>query len=108
MINMKTNIFRVKDKNDKKIVIEEEKLKYPFLLFFKKNKKTIIMTLLMLILCLLLVSVGLVFSLFRGTNDYEITYITGSEQIGTNTNPDIDDEDVEEDITEDSSTDENK
>ena len=91
---MKTNIFSVKEKNNKKIVIEEDNIKNPLLLFFKRNKKTIVMFMLMLVLCLLLVSIGIGFSLFRGTNDYEITYITGSEDIGANNNPDIDDEDI--------------
>ena len=95
---MKTNIFSVKEKNNKKIVIEEDNIKNPLLLFFKRNKKTIVMFILMLVLCLLLVSIGIGFSLFRGTNDYEITYITGSEDIGANNNPDIDDEDIEEEL----------
>ena len=95
---MKTNIFKVKEKQKKKIIIEEEHLKNPLLLFFKRNRKTIIMTILMLLLCLLLVSGGIAFSLFRGTNDYEVTYITGSEDIGADVNPEIDDEKVEEEL----------
>lgn len=95
---MKTNIFKVKEKKEKKIVIEEEQLKNPWLLFFKRHRKFIIMLILMLLLCLLLISGGIAFSLFRGTNDYEITYITGSEEIDANNNPEIDDGDIEEEL----------
>lgn len=99
----KTNIFKVKEKENKRILIEEERLNkipflYPFILFFKKNKKFVVMSLVMIALSLILISVGIAFSLFRGTNDYEITYITGSEEIGANTDPEIDDEDIEEEL----------
>ena len=92
------NSFKVKEKKRKQVVLEEDVIKNPFLLFLKKNRKSIIMSLMMILICLLLVSVGLAFSLFRGSNDYDITYITGSEQIGTNNDPTIDDEKVEEEL----------
>ena len=41
-----------------------------------------------------MISVGIAFSLFRGSNDYDITYITGSEQIDSNNDPDINDDDI--------------
>ena len=103
MIIMKTNIFNVKDKKDKSIVIEEEKVYkvpflYPLILFFSRNKKLTFLTLFILSGSLMLVSVGIAFSILGGSNDYEITYINGSEQIGTITDPEIDDEDIEEEL----------
>lgn len=95
---MKTNIFKVKEKKEKRIIIEEETLKNPLLLFFKRNRKTILRSLFWILICLILVSIGFAFSLFRGSNDYDITYITGSEEIGTNNNPEIDDEEIEEEL----------
>ena len=54
MIIMKTNIFNVKDKKDKSIVIEEEKIYkvpflYPLILFFRRNKKLAFLTLFILL-----------------------------------------------------------
>lgn len=100
---MKTNIFNVKEKKDKKIVIEEEKLfKIPFLfpliLFFTKNKKLAFLTLFILSGSLVMVSVGIAFSLFVDTNNYEISYVTGGEEIGAVTDPEIDDEDIKEEL----------
>lgn len=95
---MKTNLFKVKKKYDKQVILEEDVLKNPILLFLKKNKKNVFWFILMLLFCLILVSVGLAFSSFRGSNDYDITYITGGEQIESNNDPDIDDEDVEEEL----------
>jgi len=95
---MKTNMFKVKTKKKRQVVLEEDAIKNPFLLFLKKNRKSIIMALVMILICLILVSIGLAFSLFRGSNDYDITYITGSEQIGSNNDPNIDDEDIEEEL----------
>ena len=94
---MKTNMFRVKEKTDKRLVIEEDVLKNPLLLLLKRNRKPIIRGLLMLLFCLILVSVGIGFSLFRGSNDYDITYITGSDKIETN-DPDIDEDDIEDEL----------
>lgn len=100
MINMKTNIFNVKEKNEqkKKIIIEEERTKNPFLLFLKRHKNFILLTIIMLLLCLLLVSVGIALSLFQGSNDYDISYIEGSEQINSNNDPNIKDDDVKNEL----------
>ena len=98
MINMKTNLFKVKEKKEKKIIIEEERTKNPFLLIFKKHKNSILMTGILLLFCLILISTGVAFSLFRGSNDYDISYIDGSETIDSNNNPEIDDEDVKDEL----------
>ena len=39
-MNMKTNIFKVRDRDEKKrkIIIEEDRTKNPFLIFVKKYK----------------------------------------------------------------------
>ena len=95
---MKTNNFRVREKRDKRVILEEEKTKSSLFLLLMNNRKSIFIGILLLILCLLLVSIGIAFSLFRGSNDYDITYITGSEQIETNKDPNIDDEDVEDEL----------
>lgn len=95
---MKTNIFRVKEKNEKKIIIEEEKNKNAFLLFLKRHKKFILLSLIMLSACLLLVSIGIVFSLFQGSNDYDISYVEGSETINSNNDPNIDKDDIKEEL----------
>ena len=95
---MKTNLFKVKERKEKRIIIEEERLKNPFLLFLKRHKAFILTSGIMLAICLLLVSTGLAFSLFRGSNDYDITYIEGDEIIDTNQDPSIDDEDIKEEF----------
>jgi len=93
---MKTNLFKVKEKKERRIIIEEERTKNPFLLFFKRHKNFLLTSGIMLVICLLLISTGLVFSLFRGSNDYDISYIEGDETIDTI--PDVDDEDVEDEL----------
>ena len=95
---MKTNLFKVREKKEKKIIIEEERLKNPFLLFFKRYGKSIIISGIMIAICFLLISTGIAFSLFRGSNDYDITYIEGDEIINSNNNPEIDDEDVKDEL----------
>ena len=95
---MKTNIFRVREKKEKKIVIEEERTKNPLLLFIKRYSGCFTLFLLTLFVVSLLASVGIAFSLFRGSNDYDISYISGSEEITTNNDPDVDDDKVEEDL----------
>lgn len=95
---MKTNLFRVKEKKAKKIIIEEERTKNPFLLFLKRHKNFILISGIMLIFCLILVSTGLAFSLFQGSNDYDISYIEGSETIDSNNDPELDDEDIAEEL----------
>ena len=98
MINMKTNLFKVKEKKEKRIIIEEERLKNPFLLFLRRNASFILLSGIMLAVCLILVSTGIAFSLFRGSNDYDISFIEGSEIIDSNKDPEIDDEDVEDEL----------
>lgn len=98
MINMKINNFKVREKKANKFILEEDQVKNPILLFFKKNRKSIIVGLIMILLCLILVSIGIGFSLFRGSNDYDITYITGSDKIESNNDPEIDDEDIANDL----------
>lgn len=95
---MKTNIFRVREKKEKRIIIEEERTKNPLLLFFKRYKNLLMLFLITLLVSMLLVSVGVAFSLFRGSNDYDISYVSGDEIIDTNNDPDIDDDDVKEEL----------
>ena len=94
---MKTNIFRVKEKKEKRIVIEEERTKNPILLFFKRYGGCLSLIIFTLVVVSLLVSLGVAFSLFRGSNDYDISYVSGSEQIDSN-NDDLKDEDVKEQL----------
>ena len=98
MINMKTNLFKVKEKKQRRIIIEEERLKNPFLLFFKRNINFILTSGIMIAICLILVSTGVAFSLFRGSNDYDISYIEGDETIDSNNNPELDDEDIKDEL----------
>jgi len=97
---MKTNLFKVKEKNEKekKIIIEEERTKNPFLLFLKRHRGFILISIITLVICLLLISGGIAFSLFRGSNDYDITYISGDETIDSNNDPELDDDDVKEEL----------
>ena len=95
---MKTNIFRVREKKEKRIIIEEERTKNPLLLFFKRYKNLLMLFLITLLVSMLLVSVGVAFSLFRGSNDYDISYVNGGEVIDANNNPDIGDDDVKEEL----------
>lgn len=95
---MKTNLFKVREKKEKRIIIEEERLKNPFLLFFKRHKNFIITSGIMIAICLILISTGVAFSLFRGSNDYDISYIEGDETIGSNNNPELDDEDIKDEL----------
>ena len=95
---MKTNLFRVKERKEKRIVIEEERLQNPFLLFFKRHKNFILLSGIMFAICLILISTGVAFSLFRGSNDYDITYIEGSEIIDSNKDPEVDDDKVEDEL----------
>lgn len=95
---MKTNLFRVKEKKEKKIIIEEERTKNPFLLFLKRHKNFILLTIIMLLICLLLISTGIAFSLFRGSNDYDISYVEGNDTINSNNDPTIDDDDIKNEL----------
>ena len=97
---MKTNIFKVKDKNDdkKKIIIEEERTKNPLLLFFKRHKTVFLLIVGTIIVLSLLTSIGFAFSLLRGSNDYDISYVDGSDKINSNNDPSIKDDDVKKDL----------
>ena len=95
---MKTNLFKVREKKEKRIIIEEERLKNPFLLFFKRHKNFILSSGIMIAICLILISTGVAFSLFRGSNDYDISYIEGDETIDSNNNPELDDEDIKDEL----------
>lgn len=92
---MRTNIFNVKENKENKIIIEEEKTKNPFLLFLKKHKNFLLLTFILLGICTLLVSIGLAFSMFQQSSDFDISYLDGStDEITTNNDPNIKDEDV--------------
>lgn len=95
---MKANIFRVKEKKRKKIIIEEERTKNPFLIYLKRHKTFIASSTVMLSTCLLLVAVGLAFSLFEGSSNYDITYVNGGEDIDINNDPEIEDEDIKDEL----------
>lgn len=96
---MRTNIFNIKEKKKNKIVIEEEKTKNPFLLFFKRHKKFILLSLVLLTSCLILVSIGLAFSAFQASTDFDISYLNGSsDEVISNNDPNIKDEDVKEEL----------
>ena len=62
---MKTNLFRVKEKKEEKIVIEEERTENPFLLFLRRHKNFIMTSLILLGISSLLITIGLAFSLFQ-------------------------------------------
>lgn len=96
---MKTNLFRVREKKKKKIIIEEEKYKNPLILFFLRHKSFILMSIGLILICIMLISVGLAFSLFRNTGDFDITYIEGDEIIKPNQDPSINDDDIMEELT---------
>ncbi len=97
---MKTNIFKLRERDEKKkkIIIEEEKTKNPFLLFFIRHKKFFLIAIATVIILSLLLSVGFAFSLLRGSNNYDISYVSGSDKIDSNNNPDIKDDDVKKDL----------
>ena len=95
---MKTNLFKIKEKEERRIIIEEERTQNPFLLFFKKYKNFILTSGIMIALCFILASTGIAFSLFRGSNDYDISYVEGDETISTNKDPTINEEDIENEL----------
>ena len=72
---MKTNNFRVKEKKEKKIIIEEERTENPFILFLKNHKNFIITALILLGISSLLVTVGLAFSLFQTSTEFDISFL---------------------------------
>lgn len=95
---MKTNIFKVKEKKEKRIIIEEEKTKNPFLLFLKRHKNFILTSLILFGICLILISIGLAFSVFQTTSEFDISFLEGDEELITNPDPGIKDEDVAEEL----------
>ena len=96
---MRTNLFSVKKKTDKKILIEEEKTKNPFLLFLKLHWKLISWLLFLLFIVLLLVSVGVAFSLFQNSSDFDISYLNDNkDKVVTDTDVNITDEDVSQEL----------
>lgn len=96
---MKTNLFKVRKKTEDRILIEEEKYKNPFLLFFKRHRKLLLFSIFSLSLCLILASVGIAFSAFRTSKDFDISYLNKTtDKITTDNNPNIKDEDVKEEL----------
>jgi hypothetical protein len=96
---MNINIFNVKEKKENKIIVEEEKTKNPFLLFLKRHKKSLLVFIISLIACLILVTSGVALSIIQGSSDFDISYLDGStDEITTNNNPSIKDEDVSEEL----------
>ncbi len=96
---MRTNLFSVKKKTDKKILIEEEKTKNPFLLFLKMHWKLIAWLLFLLFIALMLVSVGIAFSLFRNSTDFDISYLTDNkDKVITDIDAKITDETITEEL----------
>lgn len=99
MIIMKINVFKVRKKTDDRIIIEEEKTKNPFLLFLKRQRKFILFGLFLLIFCLILVSVGVAFSLFQKSGDFDISFLNDtSDEIISGNDPSITDEDIKEEL----------
>lgn len=72
---MKTNLFSFKKLKRNKIVLEEENIDSPFLLFFKRNKKYI------LLLLILLALISIIISIY-----FAVTNIKESSKIVTNLN----------------------
>lgn len=94
----KKNMFKVIDKKDDKIILQEEENKSRLWLFWLRHKKSITISLSTFLICILLVIIGLSVSLFRGSNDYDITYIVGDEDIDINNDPEIDDDDIKDEL----------
>ena len=96
---MKTNLFRVKEKKEEKIVIEEERTDNPFLLFLKSHKNFIVTSLILLGISSILVSIGLAFSLFQPSTEFDIIFLNDTtEEVVSNTNPELDEDDYKEEI----------
>ena len=96
---MKTNLFRVKEKKEEKIVIEEERTDNPFLLFLKSHKNFIVTSLILLGISSILVSIGLAFSLFQPSTEFDISFLNDTtEEVVSNTNPELDEDDYKEEI----------
>ncbi len=96
---MKTNIFRVKEKEKEKIVIEEERTKNPFLLFLRRNKKFILTALLLLGISSILITTGLAFSLFGQSTEFDISFLNDTtEEVISNVDPNLDEDDIKEEL----------
>lgn len=96
---MRTNLFSVKKKTDKKILIEEEKTKNPFLLFLKSHWKLLSWLLFLLFVSLILVSVGVAFSLFQNSSDFDISFLSDNkDKVVTDADVNLTDEDVAEEL----------
>lgn len=96
---MRTNLFSVKKKTDKKILIEEEKTKNPFLLFLKLHWKLISWLLFLLFVSLILISVGVAFSLFQNSSDFDISFLSDNkDKVVADNDANLTDEDVAEEL----------
>ena len=94
---MRTNLFSVKKKTDKKILIEEEKTKNPFLLVLRLHWKLVAWLLFLLFISLILVSIGVAFSLFGNSSDFDISYLNDNkDKVVTDIDVNLKDEDVAE------------
>lgn len=98
MIFMRKNEFKVIEKKEDRIVLQEEENKNRLWLFWLRHKKSITFSLIAFLICILLIIIGLSVSLFRGSNDYDITYIVGDEDININNNPEINDDDIKDEL----------
>ena len=96
---MKTNLFRVREKKEEKIVIEEEKYKNSIILFLLRNRAFILMSIGLALICIMLIGIGLGFSLFGNSIDFDITYISGDSIIIPEVDPSIGDDDVMAELT---------
>lgn len=98
MKKRKKNLFQVIDKKEDSILLQEEENKSGLWIFWLRHKKTITFSLVTFLICILLIIIGLSFSLFRGSNDYDITYIVGDEDININNDPSIDEDDIKDEL----------
>lgn len=98
MKKKRKNLFQVIDKKEGNIYLHEEEGKSRLWFFLLKHKKSIAFSLVSFVICILLIIIGLSVSLFRGSNDYDITYIVGDEDIDINNDPSIDDEDIKDEL----------
>ena len=96
---MKTNLFKVREKKEEKIVIEEEKYRNSIILFLLRNRAFILMSIGLALICIMLIGIGLGFSLFGNSVDFDITYIAGDSTIIPETDPSIGDDDVMAELT---------
>ena len=98
MKKRKKSLFQVIDKKEDNIYLHAAEGKGRLWFFLLRHKKSITFSLLSFVICIFLVIIGLSVSLFRGSNDYDITYIVGDEDIDINYDPSIDEEDIKEEL----------